>query len=122
MVPPLTSDPAPIRVREPTTARSSTVAWLPISASAPMVHECTTHACPTVAPGPISVVWSAPECSTEPSCTLAPSRTAMVPKSARRTAPNQTEAPASTTTSPIRSADGATKAVGWMTGVFPSKE
>ena len=78
--------------------------------------------CPTVAPGPISVAGSSPPCSTELSCTFAPARTTMRPKSARSTTPYQTEAPASTTTSPTSVAVGAIHASGCTWGERPSKE
>src|SRR5580698_8709302 len=53
---------------------------------------------------------------------LAPRRTMMGPKSARRTAPYQTDASSSTYTSPTRVAVGAIQAVGLTTGSSPSKE
>src|SRR3954454_24304061 len=121
-VPPVTSAPAATRLLAPTVAWSRTVAWLAISASAPMVQACTTQLWPMVAPGPISTGPWGPACRTEPSCTFAPSRTTTEPKSARSTALNQTEAPASTVTSPISEAVGATKAVGWTVGDLPSNE
>src|SRR5271156_6270806 len=74
-----------------------------------------------VAPTPTSVA-SGPPCSTEESCTLAPRRTMIGPKSARSTAPYQTEASSSTCTSPTRVAVGAIQAVGLTTGSWPSKE
>ena len=104
------------------TAPSSTVAPLPISASAPIVQPCTTHRCPTVAPSPTSVTGSGPPCRTDPSCTLAPRRTTIGPKSARSTAPYQIEASASTVTSPTRVAVGAIHADGLTSGSRPSKE
>ncbi len=55
------------------------------------------------------------------SCTLAPSRTTIEQMSARSTAPYQTEAPASTTTSPMSVAVGAIHASGWTCGDLPSK-
>src|SRR3954447_22137725 len=114
--------PAPINVRLPIRAPSCTVLPLPISASAPTTAPCTRQRWPTVAPGPISVTGSSPPCSTEPSCTLAPARTTIRPKSARSTAPYQIEAPASTTTSPTSVAVGAIHASGWTCGERPSKE
>src|SRR5438270_9711417 len=59
-------------------------------------------------------------CSTDPSCTLAPARTITGEKSARRTAPYQTEASSSTVTSPTSVAVGATNARGCTLGAFPS--
>ena len=56
------------------------------------------------------------------SCTLAPSRTTIGAKSARRTALNHTDAPASTCTSPTKVAVGAMKAVGSTVGDRPSNE
>jgi hypothetical protein len=53
---------------------------------------------------------------------LAPVRTAIGPKSPRSTTPYQTEAFSSTVTSPITEAVGATKAVEWTVGDFPSNE
>ena len=67
-------------------------------------------------PAPISVTGSAPPCSTELSCTLAPARTTIRPKSARSTTPYQIEAPASTTTSPTSVAVGAIHASGCTCG------
>src|SRR3954447_12876615 len=119
---PVTTDPAATNDRAPTVAPSSTVAWLPTSASSPIVAPCTTQAWPIVAPVPISVTMPFGECITDPSCTLAPARTTIGPKSPRRTTPYQTEAFSSTVTSPITEAVGATKAVGWTIGDFPSKE
>ena len=52
----------------------------------------------------------------------APSRTTGDPTSARNTAWDHADAPASTVTSPIRQAGGATKAGGWTMGALPSKE
>jgi hypothetical protein len=87
------------------------VAPLPINASAPIVQWCTMHRCPTVAPGPISHPPS-PTWITALSCTLAPARMTTAPKSARTTTPYQTEASASTVTSPISVAVGAIQASG----------
>jgi hypothetical protein len=112
--------PAATSARRPTTARSSTVEPLPISASACTTQPCTTHRCPTVAPSPISVTGSSPPCSTEPSCTLAPRRTTIGPKSARSTAPYQIEASSSTRTSPTSVAVGAIQAAGLTVGFRPS--
>src|SRR3954447_18735826 len=114
--------PAPMSVRAPMRAPSWTVEPLPISASAPITAPWTTHTCPIVAPGPTSVSGSWPPCSTEPSCTFAPARTRSRPKSARSTAPYQTDAWASTTTSPTRVAVGAIQASGWTCGERPSNE
>src|SRR3954452_2324529 len=114
--------PAPISARRPIRAPSCTVVPLPISASAPTTAPCTTHRWPTVAPGPISVAGSSPPCSTELSWMFAPARTTMRPKSARRTAPYQTDAPASTSTSPTRVAVGAIQASGCTCGDRPSNE
>src|SRR3954470_16268924 len=114
--------PAPISVRRPIRAPSCTVLPLPISASAAMTAPWTTQVCPTVAPGPISVSGSFPPCSTELSWMLAPARIQIRPKSARSTTPYQTEAPASTTTSPTTVAVGAIQASGWTCGARPSKE
>ena len=80
-----------------------------------------TQPCAIVAPGPMSTGMPGGACSTLQSCTLAPSRTMIGAKSARSTALNQTDAPASTCTSPISVAVGATKAVGSTTGDRPSK-
>src|SRR5580704_5937849 len=113
--------PAAIRARRPTTTPSRTVAPLPTSASVPMTAPCTTHRWPTVAPSPISVTGSSPPCSTEPSWMFAPRRTTIGPKSARSTAPYQTEASASTRTSPTRVAVGAIQASGLTCGSRPSK-
>src|SRR5438093_2653213 len=113
--------PAAIRARRPTTTPSSSVAPLPTSASAPMTAPCTTHRWPTVAPSPISVTGSSPPCSTEPSWMFAPRRTTVGPKSARSTAPYQTEASASTRTSPSKVAVGAIQAPGLTCGSRPSK-
>jgi hypothetical protein len=115
-----TVHPAATRARLPTTAPSRTVAPLPISASAPTTALCTTHRCPTVAPSPISVTGSGPPCSTDPSWMLAPRRTTIGPKSARNTAPYQTEASSSTRTSPTRVAVGAIHAVAATRGSWPS--
>src|SRR5919204_656643 len=60
-------------------------------------------------------------CTTEQSCTLAPSRTTIGFRSPRSTALYQIEARASTVTSPMRTAVGAMNAVGWTFGVLPSK-
>src|SRR3954467_5950081 len=114
--------PAPIRVRAPIRAPSWTVEPLPISASAPITAPWTTQRCPIVAPGPTSVSGSSPPCSTELSWMLAPARTRIRPKSARRTAPYQIEARASITTSPTTVAVGAIQASGWTCGERPSKE
>src|SRR3954470_14405801 len=114
--------PAPMSVRVPIRAPSWTVEPLPMSASAPITAPWTTQRCPIVAPGPTSVSGSLPPCRTEPSCTLAPERTTIRPKSARSTAPYQTDACASTTTSPTRVAVGAIQASGWTCGERPSKE
>src|ERR1700691_4163807 len=111
-----TVQPAATRARRPTIAPSSTVAPLPTRASAPMTAPCTTHRWPMVAPAPISVTGSLPPCSTDPSWTLAPRRTMIGAKSARSTAPYQTEASSSTITSPTRVAVGAIQAVGLTTG------
>src|ERR1700690_3108283 len=116
-----TVQPAAIRARLPTTARSRTVAPLPISASAWMTQPCTTHRWPTVAPSPTSVIGSSPPCSTEPSWMFAPRRMMIGPKSARSTAPYQIEASASTRTSPTRVAVGAIHASGLTWGSRPSK-
>src|SRR5690349_21908785 len=86
-----------------------------------MTAPCTTHRWPTVAPSPISVTGSSPPCSTEPSWMFAPCRTTIGPKSARSTAPYQTEASASTRTSPTRVAVGAIQAPGLTCGSRPSK-
>ncbi|GLW77437.1 hypothetical protein Aglo01_19190 [Actinokineospora globicatena] len=56
------------------------------------------------------------------SCTLAPAPMTTGPKSARMTAPYQTEASASTVTSPIRVAVGAIHADGSTMGLLPSNE
>ena len=87
---------------------SSTAAWI-------------TQPWATVAPAPTSagpegVVWM-----TALSWTLAPARMAMGAKSPRSTAPYQTEAPASTVTSPTSVAVGATKASRSTRGRRPSK-
>src|ERR1700730_8187672 len=74
-----------------------------------------------VAPSPTSVTGLAPPCRIEPSCTLAPRRTMIGPKSARSTAPYQTDAPASTRTSPTGVGVGAIQASGLMSGSRPSK-
>src|SRR5689334_5002526 len=113
--------PAAIRARRPTTTPSRTVAPLPTSASVPMTAPCTTQRWPTVAPSSISVTGSSPPCSTEPSWMFAPCRTTIGPKSARSTAPYQTEASASTRTSPTRVAVGAIQAPGLTCGSRPSK-
>src|SRR5271169_6983207 len=115
VAPPATS------ARRPTITPSSTVAPLPTSASAPMTAPWTTHRWPMVAPSPTSVTGSSPPCSTDPSWTLAPRRIRIGPKSARSTAPYQTEASASTRTSPIRVAVGAIHAPGLTSGSRPSK-
>ena len=64
-----------------------------------------------MAPAPTTVacgdVWI-----TELSCTLAPAPMTIGPKSARSTTPYQTEASASTVTSPMSVAVGATHAAG----------
>ncbi len=65
---------------------------------------------------------SAPPCSTELSCTLAPAPSTIGPKSARSTTPYQTEASASTVTSPTSVAVGAIHADGWTFGLAPSNE
>src|SRR4051794_40584132 len=82
----------------------------------------TTHRCPIVAPGPTSVIGSSPPCSTHPSWMFAPARMMIGPKSALSTALYQTEALASTRTSPTRVAVGAMNAVGCTVGARPSKE
>ena len=56
------------------------------------------------------------------SCTLAPSRTTIGAKSPLSTALNQTDAPASTCTSPTKVAVGAIKALGSTVGDRPSNE
>jgi hypothetical protein len=66
---------------------------------------------------PAGVTWI-----TEPSCTFAPRRITIGEKSARTTAPYQTDAFSSTVTSPMMLAVGAINAVGWILGVFPSNE
>jgi hypothetical protein len=53
---------------------------------------------------------------------LAPRRTMIGPKSARSTAPYQTDASSSTRTSPTRVAVGAIQAAGLTAGASPSKE
>src|SRR3954447_11907730 len=121
-VPPTTSECAPIRLRAPTTAPSSTVQWLASTAWAPMCTPCTTQPCATVAPGPTSTGMPGGACSTQQSCTLAPSRTMIGAKSARMTALNHTDAPASTWTSPISVAVGAMNAPGSIVGDRPSNE
>ena len=75
-----------------------------------------------MAPAPISQGSSMPECSTEPSWMLAPARMMIGEKSARSTAPYQTEAPASTCTSPTSVAVGAMNASSATVGLTPSKE
>ncbi len=121
-MPPTTSECAAIRLREPITAPSSTVAWLAITASAPMCTPWITQLWATVAPGPTSTGMPGGACSTQQSCTLAPSRTMMGAKSARRTALNHTDAPASTCTSPTSVAVGAMNAPGSTVGDRPSNE
>ena len=76
-VPPTTSECAAIMLRAPITAPSSTVQWLAISASAPMWAPWIVHMCAIVAPGPTSTGMPGGACSTDPSCTLAPSRMTM---------------------------------------------
>ena len=98
-MPPTTSECAAIRLRAPMTAPSRTVQWLASTACAPMCTPCTTQPCATVAPGPTSTGMPGGACSTQQSCTLAPSRTMIGAKSARMTALNHTDAPASTWTS-----------------------
>src|SRR3954471_4707360 len=71
-----------------------------------------------VAPWPISSGSAAG--TTAPSWMLAPARTTIGAKSARSTAPYQTDAPASTVTSPTSVAVGATNASGCTVGRLPS--
>lgn len=78
-MPAVTSECAATRLRAPITAPSKTVAWLAINASGPTCAPWTTHRCATVAPGPMSTGMPGGACSTDPSCTLAPSRTTMGP-------------------------------------------
>src|SRR5262245_50490132 len=74
-----------------------------------------------VAPAPISTGCIGVTCTTAQSCTLAPRRITMGPKSARTTALYQTDAPSSTVTSPTSTAVGAMNADGCTWGRFPSK-
>src|SRR5439155_12021960 len=99
--------------RAPTLAPSSTVHPLATRHSSSSTAPWTTHRWATVAPGPTSVGAPGGPWTIEPSWTLAPARTMTGEKSALRTAPYQTEASASTTTSPTSVAVGATKASGW---------
>ena len=92
---------------------------LATNASSSSTAPCTTHWWATVAPRPISVVTSGGQCSTEPSCTLARSRTTIGPQSPRSTAPYQIEAPDSTLTSPMSVAVGATNASSAIVGRLP---
>ncbi len=59
-------------------------------------------------------------CITELSCTLVPAPTTILLKSPLSTAPNQTLAPSSTTTSPMRTAVGAIKASSATSGLLSS--
>src|ERR1700754_5049540 len=119
VAPGVTVAPAATMARGPITAPSSTVALLPIRASAPIVQWWIMHRWPTVAPGPTSQTPS-PTWITELSCTFAPARMTMAPKSARTTTPYQTEASASTVTSPTSVAVGAIHADGCTAGLLPS--
>ena len=69
----------------------------------------------TVVPDTVWVMWM-----TELSCTLVPDPTTIRLKSPLRTAPNQTLAPSSTTTSPMRTAVGAIKASSATSGLLSS--
>ncbi|HXB49746.1 MAG TPA: hypothetical protein VNW50_18445 [Streptosporangiaceae bacterium] len=120
VIPGGTTEPAATSARLPMIAPSRTVAPLPISASVAMTAPWTTHRWPTVTPSPISVTGSSPPCSTEPSWMFAPRRTMIGPKSARSTAPYQTEASSSTRTSPTSVAVGAIQAEGLTAGSRPS--
>ena len=107
--------PAPIE------APSSTVHPLAISASSPTVAPCTTHRWATVAPAPISVGVFGWPVQDRPVLDVGAGPHDDREKSARSTAPYQTEAPASMVTSPTSVAVGATKASGCTVGAFPSK-
>ena len=74
------------------------------------VEGTPTTLCAIVAPAPIST--GAAPCTIAPSWMLAPARTTIGAKSPRSTAPYQTEAPASTVTSPTMVAVGAMNASG----------
>ena len=115
-----TSEWAAIRLRRPMTAPSRIVEWFAMTASAPMCAPWTTQLWATVAPGPMSTGIPGGACSTLQSWTFAPCRTMMGAKSARSTALNHTDAPASTWTSPTRVAVGAMKAPGSTVGDRPS--
>ena len=61
-------------------------------------------------------------CNTQASCTLEPAPMRISSLSPRSVAPNQTEAPASSTTRPMILASGATHAEGSICGSTPSSE
>jgi hypothetical protein len=114
--------PAATSARAPITAPSSTVR------AAADQRLGADHAAVHHAPGarswrpPTSVTGSAPRPGTDLSCTFAPRRTMIGPKSARRTAPYQTEASPSTVTSPTSVAVGAIQELALTRGERPSKE
>ena len=120
-MPGTTSEPAPTSERAPTRTRSSTVDPLPIKHSSSSVQPWITHAWPTVTPGPISTGSAEFTCTTEQSWTLAPARITIGAVSPRTTALYHTDALASIVTLPTTTAVSATKALGWILGVLPSK-
>ena len=75
---------------------------------------------PIVTFAPTTVGRSSAQWMTQLSWTLEPSPMTIALLSPRRTAPNQIEAPASTVTSPISTAVGATYASSAICGVLPS--
>ena len=75
--------------------------------------------CPTVTFSPTIVGRSSAQWMTQLSCTLEPWPITIALLSPRSTAPNQIEAPASTVTSPIRTAVGAMNASSATCGVLP---
>src|SRR5215207_148313 len=117
-----TTLPAAGMARLPMRARLRTMLPMPTSASSSITHPSSTERCPTVTFRSTSVGRSSLVCSTHLSWMLLPVPTTILSKSPLRTAPNQTLAPSSSTTSPMSTAVGATKASGAIQGSLPSKE
>ena len=76
-----------------------------------MVHPCSVALWPMVTSEPAGSGTPGSACNTHPSCTLLPSPTTMVSRSARSAAPYQTLASAPIVARPRSTAPGATKAV-----------
>src|SRR5262247_1718930 len=117
----VTRAPAATMERAPIRAPSRTVAPLPIRHSSPSDAAWIVQLWPTVEPAPISTPLRGVTWTTAQSCTLAPRRTTIGLKSPRSTALYQTDARSSIVTSPMRTAVGATNAVGCTFGLLPSK-